>query len=306
MRDLAAIRNWIYSNSSAGVKNERYQRQLRDVEHFFTYVFDNNPDGISVLDRDLTIMGVNRAMEQWYPDQTPLRGQKCFAAYHGRSDPCVDCPSRRALETRQSIAGVVPYETGEGSDGTQELLAFPLFDDRNTVIGVIEYVRDISRLEDEERAITTLKTRLQLQDKTLQEQESALRVLFRQRVRDEANPALNIQSTIGHVVKPLLRRLEDRLGDPVSLGLVAEIRDALDGATSGLARRLASREYGFTGRELEIASCIVAGRTSKEIAASLGISPKAVSFHRANIRRKLGVAGTGENLRSRLIDISLS
>ena len=304
--DLAAIKNWIYSSSSAGVKDERYLRQLRDVEQFFTYVFDNNPDGISVLDRDLTIMGVNQAMERWYAHKSPLRGKKCYVAYHDRDAPCDFCPTRTVLETGDSVVGVVPYETGAGAEGSQELLSFPLFDDRNTVIGVIEYVRDISRLEEEERVVETLKTRLQLQDKTLHEQETALKVLLRRRGLQEADPARNIGNTLNHLVTPLLGRLEGRLDDRECRDLLVQIRQALAEVASPFTRTLTSGEHGFTPRELEVASLIVAGKTSKEIAACLGISTKAVSFHRTNMRRKLSLNQTGRNLRNRLIELSLT
>jgi PAS domain S-box-containing protein len=306
MGDLAEIKNWIYSRSSAGVKDQRYLQQLRDVEQFFTHVFDNNPDGISVLDRDLTIMGVNQAMERWYGHKSPLHGKKCFAAYHDRDKPCAVCPTRQALETGESVAGVVPYETPVGAEGTQELLAFPLFDDRGAVIGVIEYVRDISRIEEEERVVENLKTQLQFREKTLQEQETALRVLLRQRGLQEADPSRNVGSTINHLVKPLLDRLETRLENTECLDLLSRIRGALDEVSSPFSRTLTSHEYDFTARELEVASLIVAGKTSKEISGCLGISTKAVSFHRTNMRRKLRLNQTGENLRNRLIDLSLT
>ena len=77
------------------------------------------------------------------------------AAYHDRDAPCDFCPTRTALETGDSVVGVVPYETGAGTEGSQELLSSPLFDDRSTVVGVIKYVRDISRLEEEERGAYT-------------------------------------------------------------------------------------------------------------------------------------------------------
>ncbi len=306
MSELSDIRNWIYEHSTAGVVDQRYLAQMRDVEQFFTHVFDNNPDGISILDRDLTIMGVNSAMERWYPGKAPLRGRRCFEAYHDRGSPCVECPSRRALESGESQVGIVPYETSRGAQGSQELLAFPLFDDRGKVIGVIEYVRDISRLEEEERVVDTLKARLQLQDKTLHEQEAALRVLLRQRGREELQPVRNIESTLQHQVRPLLGQLRGRTSDLQSLEIIAEIEKQLDQAASPLTRKLASPEYGLSQRELEVASLVVCGRSSKEISALLGISTKAVSFHRANIRRKLELGSPQQNLRKRLIELGES
>jgi DNA-binding NarL/FixJ family response regulator len=45
----------------------------------------------------------------------------------------------------------------------------------------------------------------------------------------------------------------------------------------------------LSSREREVLHLIAEGRSSKEIAAILGISVKTVSFHRENIKQKLGV-----------------
>lgn len=47
-----------------------------------------------------------------------------------------------------------------------------------------------------------------------------------------------------------------------------------------------------TSRELEILSLVAEGLTSKEIAAQLGLSPKTVINHRANIMQKLNITTT--------------
>jgi DNA-binding NarL/FixJ family response regulator len=71
----------------------------------------------------------------------------------------------------------------------------------------------------------------------------------------------------------------------------------------GLARRarlglpgggLAVTPYGLTDRELEVLRLLAAGRTNKQIATELFISPKTASVHVSNILAKLGVAGRGE------------
>lgn len=55
--------------------------------------------------------------------------------------------------------------------------------------------------------------------------------------------------------------------------------------------RMAARSR-LTARERTILQQVAEGRASKEIAASLGISAKTVTFHRENIKRKLGVRTT--------------
>jgi ATP/maltotriose-dependent transcriptional regulator MalT len=53
-------------------------------------------------------------------------------------------------------------------------------------------------------------------------------------------------------------------------------------------------DHGLTARELEVLRLVAAGRSNREIAAELFISPKTASVHVSNILGKLGAASRGE------------
>jgi DNA-binding CsgD family transcriptional regulator len=57
---------------------------------------------------------------------------------------------------------------------------------------------------------------------------------------------------------------------------------------------LGSSAVGLTGRELEVLRLVAAGRSNREIANELFISPKTASVHVSNIMGKLGAASRGE------------
>lgn len=56
-------------------------------------------------------------------------------------------------------------------------------------------------------------------------------------------------------------------------------------------------EHHLTDRERQVLQLIVDGRSNKEIASELGISPKTVSVHRTNVMTKLNVQTTVELVR---------
>jgi NarL family two-component system response regulator LiaR len=86
--------------------------------------------------------------------------------------------------------------------------------------------------------------------------------------------------------------------------LAQAVRDAYQGRGSidaAAAQSLVSSErdepsidYGLTAREAEILEQMVAGRTNKEIAKILIISPGTVRFHVSNILSKMGVKNRTE------------
>lgn len=62
-------------------------------------------------------------------------------------------------------------------------------------------------------------------------------------------------------------------------------------------RHSKQNEQHLTDRERQVLDMIVAGKSNKEIALELGISPKTVSVHRTNLMSKLNVQNTVELIR---------
>jgi DNA-binding CsgD family transcriptional regulator len=77
--------------------------------------------------------------------------------------------------------------------------------------------------------------------------------------------------------------------------------EGLNEARHAASRRSAKLET-LTARERAIFEQIVSGASSKEAARRLGISPRTVDFHRANILQKLGAKNTADLLRIALTE----
>jgi len=141
--------------------NERIQTEhlLRESELILDNVFSSIQNGISILDHDLNIIRVNPAMEFWYVHSLPLLGKKCYEAYHERTERCDPCPTCRTLQTANIAYEVVP-KTGPGGTitGWLDLYTFPLVDPQTqTILGAIEYVRDITDRKMAEKKLQKMK-----------------------------------------------------------------------------------------------------------------------------------------------------
>ena len=120
------------------------EEALHKSERFLKTIFNSIQDGISVLDSKLNVVRVNQTMRNWYAHRLSLEGKKCYEVYHGRSKPCNNCPTLRALETGKLEMNEVPLIGEAGETGILELFAFPMIDNSGTSIGVVEYVRNVS------------------------------------------------------------------------------------------------------------------------------------------------------------------
>jgi DNA-binding NarL/FixJ family response regulator len=75
---------------------------------------------------------------------------------------------------------------------------------------------------------------------------------------------------------------------------VAAGAEFLDSRLPSGPRVPASEAPSLTTRELEVLQLIVHGKSNKDIALVLGVSPNTVSVHRANIMQTLGMHNTAE------------
>ena len=137
-------------------KFKEIENKLKNSNNFLSNILSSIQDGISVLNKDLDVIMVNSTMERWYSHSMPIVGKKCYEVYHGLDKPCDACPSLRALATKKPALELVPKRgPNQEINGWLDLYAFPLTDEESDkIIGVIEYVRDIS---DKKKAEKELK-----------------------------------------------------------------------------------------------------------------------------------------------------
>ena len=137
---------------------KKKERALEDRGRFFDSILTAIQEGISVLGPDLAIRYVNDFMNKWYAENVPLEGKKCYRAYRDRDKPCDPCPTVRCMKTGKTEREIVPGLPGK--DQWIELFSYPMKDsDTGEVIGIVEFVRDITRLRKAEEE----KEKLQIQ-----------------------------------------------------------------------------------------------------------------------------------------------
>ncbi len=142
--------------------HKQMEEQVRANERFLETIFDGIQEGIGILDKEMNIVRVNQSMERWFKHSCPLVGKKCFLAYHGRQEPCENCPALRAVEKRKPQRKDIFMAGPDKVDGWMELYAFPLFDKEGNLQWIIEYVRDISQRKRGEEELRKAKEELEI------------------------------------------------------------------------------------------------------------------------------------------------
>jgi two-component system cell cycle sensor histidine kinase/response regulator CckA len=134
-------------------ERKRVAEALRRSESFLQNIFDGIQDGITILDRDLTVVRTNIWMERVFHEAMPLVGKKCYEVYHKRQSPCPRCPSMATLERGTMHREIVCFPDAERPTRWFEVSTFPLTNVTGSVDGVIAHGKDITdrKRADEER-----------------------------------------------------------------------------------------------------------------------------------------------------------
>jgi len=165
---------------------------------------------------------------------------------------------------------------------------------------IISVTREITERKQANLALQEKEQKLERQAQRLEEVNTALKVLLEHREEEKKKSEENMLSNVQKLIFPYIEKLENSRLDDKNKTYVDIIRSNLKDLISPFGNTLSSKYSILTTTEIQVADLIKHGRTSKEIASLLNVSPKAISFHRGNIRKKLGLVNKKINLTSHL------
>ena len=163
---------------------------------------------------------------------------------------------------------------------------------------------NITALKLAEEALKVHEHELELKTQHLEEVNTALKVLLKQREIDKAELESKVLKNINMLISPYVAKLKNKNLKSGERALIDIIDTNLKDIVSPLLQRLVNAKIILTPQEIQVAALVKEGKSSKEIADILTVSETTVSFHRKNLRKKLGLGNTRKNLRAHLLSMS--
>lgn len=115
---------------------------LQAEKTFFNALCAGIQDGVCVVDVDFTLRFVNPMIEDWV-GKGPIKGRKCFEAFHGRANVCPDCPGARTLATGLPGAKMSRFSAPDGVRRL-DVRTYPLQGEDGRTTGFVEVIRDVT------------------------------------------------------------------------------------------------------------------------------------------------------------------
>lgn len=287
-------------------KRNEAEKTKREIKERYRLLFNSSPDAIAVHritskgpektievnDRALKMFGYSREellklhplelLEEAGRAQVPSRLKEARLQGHTRLESNFISKNGRRIPVEISVR---------------------LFD-LNGEPAALATGRDITERKQAEEALRARKKELEIKTQNLEEANTALRVLLKTRDEDRADLEEKVLSNVKELILPYVERLRNSELNTKQRADLNILESNLTNILSSVTHRLSFKYLNLTRMEMQVATLVKEGKTTKEMANLLNSSTRAIEFHRNNIREKLGLKNTKANLRAYLLSLS--
>jgi PAS domain S-box-containing protein len=330
--------------SKGGSQPSRFSEMPVSVEEKYRSIFENAEEGIFQTSSSGQILDLNPALarifryrspremkekikdipEQIYADRAmrekslrmvEARGHAEFEFRYRRKDKTLGW-GHASVRAVRNARGKTAYYEGFFLDITDRKEMEEKLRKTRDSLGrrMIERTREIAQLnavlasdiaerKKMERVLRAREKELKRRSVKLEAYNIILRTLLEQREIDRRDLERQIMANIDDLIIPCVERLQTTALTDQAKSLIQSLQDNLNTLTSPFLSRIKAESH-LTSTELQIATFIKKGRSSKEIGAIMKLSAGTIDFHRNMIRKKLGIRGEKISLQAYLMDHS--
>jgi DNA-binding CsgD family transcriptional regulator len=276
-------------------------------------VLDSLSAHIAILDENGVILETNKAWRDFaaksgMPENYDDRGNNYLAICEAATGADAEDAHKVAAGIRSVIGGDVAeflYDYPcHSEDGPHWYYMRAIRMTGDGPVRVISSHEEITALKLTEEALKKSQEELIEQKQSLEETNIAMKVLLKQREEDKLELEKKVLNNVKDLVLPYVEKLKNPRLKPKDRTLVDIIDTHLQDIISPLLQRFVNAKILLTPQEMQVASLVKDGKTSKEIADVLNVSETTINFHRKNLRVKFGLTNQRTNLRSYLLSIS--
>lgn len=282
------------------------RQRIESQRVFLRNVIDANPNMIYVIDKQNRIVLANRIFADTLgilPEQLigmkiqELTSDSDLARIIRQADISLLSHDKSRVESEEH------FTDANGNAHWVLSIRIPLKNEEGDIVQLIGVSTDITQRKQAEDDLKAREGELQMKSKNLEEVNTALKVLLKQREEDKKEAEEMFLTNVKDQVIPYVEKLKKSQPNPEQKACIETLEAHMNDIISPFLTSISSRYIDLTPKEIQVASLIKDGKTTKEIALLLNISPGSVDLHRYHIRKKLGINKQDTNLRSYLLSL---
>mgnify|MGYP003681959436 CR=1 FL=1 len=271
---------------------------------------ESTPDWVWMCDRKSRHTFSNKAVKKILGYEIhEILGNTALGLIHKEDRKSVQKWFQKAKKQKRGWGGsVIRWQHKDKSIRFLETIAEPILDDKGNLIGYLGIDRDVTARKLSEMALQKAhdelqekSIRLQVKKNSLEELNTAMKVLLKKREEDKTEIESNVLTNVKELIEPYVEKIKKTKLDDQQRALLSIVESNINEIISSFTRKMSLKYLNLTPAEIRIANLIRHGSSTKKIAEIMNISPRTVETHRKNIRRKIGLDLKRANLRSHLL-----
>jgi len=272
-------------------ERNRAEQALAENEALYRNLFANASIGMFQTTLEGRFLRINKAYATMLGYESPEEVIATFTntATQLHADPRNRAELLSALEQQDWFYAEQPYLRKDGSIMIGKLAVRKIVAQDGTTSYLEGIVEDITERKKAGEALIKNERELRIKAQNLTDVNTTMKVLLNSMEDDQEKLKERFLDNIKTQVLPYLEKLKKTSLDDVQKGLIKIAETNLDEIASPFVQKLTSNYLNLTKTEIQIASLVREGKTSKEIAAILNSKKRVIDFHRENIRKKLGL-----------------
>jgi PAS domain S-box-containing protein len=288
---------------SAPAGRRAVEEKLRRSEERYRRIFENIQDIYYEVTLDGTVLEISPSVANHFAfRREELIGKAITGLY---ADPARREAFLQEIRERGTVRDFeIELQDRTGARITCAIIASLLPASEGQPQRIVGSMRDISERKRAEQAMREREEELSIQSRNLEELNTALKVLLRQREEDRTELQEQILANVKALILPCIAQVRACRPGPPQQALLDTLERRIQGIVSPFLHRIQQAYFDLTPQEVRVAECVKDGKTTKEIAGLLGISTKTVDYHRDRIRRKMGLKNRHTSLRTFLLKLS--
>jgi len=282
--------------------HKQTEEALKESREHFKLLSESSPLGIFKTDIEGRVLYLNRKCREFIGiSMEDALGFGWTKTLHPEDRPIVFQEWEKCLRRKKGYDGEFRILRPSGDVRLLHTQTSVALSPAGEVIYHVGAIEDITERKLVEKALIESERELATKNKDLERLNSALNVLLNKRAEDKIEIEDNILANVKKLITPYIAELKQSDLPEKDKTLLSVLESNLNGIISPFTRGLSSKYLDLTPSEIQVANLVKQGKTNKEIAEVLNVTDRAIAFHRANIRKKLGLTNRKTNLRTHLL-----
>jgi PAS domain S-box-containing protein len=284
-------------------KRKKTLEALKKSEERFRLLVETMNDGLAVRDENGELTYVNQKLVE-------MTGYSMDELIGRNVADLLDAPNKQILKdqtARRKRGERESYELVWNVKSGQKIPTIvspePIFDENGKYKGSFAVITDVSELKKVHAKIKKREKELEIKAGSLEEVNTALKVLLKRREADKKELEEKVLLNVKEMVEPYLKKLKRTNLDERQRTWLDIIESNLNDIINPFVCGISVNFLKFTPAEIQVANLVKQGKTTKDIAKIMNLSPRTIEFHRDNVRKKIGIKNRKINLRTHLLSL---